>query len=68
MSITNKTLYHVANLIRENKTFQIHSILQTGASQGMALLDNSIRELVAQGVVSADEAARHMGDAKAAAA
>jgi twitching motility protein PilT len=58
----------VANLIRENKTFQIHSILQTGASQGMALLDNSIRELVAQGVVSADEAARHMGDAKAAAA
>jgi twitching motility protein PilT len=58
----------VATLSRENKTFQIHSILQTGATQGMALLDNSIRELVAQGVVSADEAARHMGDAKAAAA
>ena len=58
----------VANLIRENKTFQVHSILQTGASQGMALLDNSIRELVSQGVVTAEEAARHMDDAKAAAA
>jgi twitching motility protein PilT len=58
----------VANLIRENKTFQIHSILQTGSSQGMALLDNSIRELVQKGVVSAAEAARHVEDAKAAAA
>jgi twitching motility protein PilT len=58
----------VANLIRENKTFQIHSVLQTGSSQGMALLDNSIRELVQKGVVSAEEAARHVEDAKAAAA
>ena len=58
----------VANLIRENKTFQIHSILQTGAAQGMALLDNSIRELVQKGVVKAEDAARHVEDAKAAAA
>jgi twitching motility protein PilT len=58
----------VANLIRENKTFQIHSTLQTGSAQGMALLDNSIRELVKSGVVSPEEAARHVEDAKAAAA
>jgi twitching motility protein PilT len=58
----------VANLIRENKTFQIHSILQTGSSQGMALLDNSIRELVQKGVVTAEEAARHVEDSKAIAA
>ena len=58
----------VANLIRENKTFQIHSILQTGSAQGMALLDNSIRELVKSGVVSAEDAARYVEDAKAAAA
>ncbi len=58
----------VSNLIRENKTFQIHSILQTGSSQGMALLDNSIRELVQKGVVKAEDAARHVEDAKAAAA
>jgi twitching motility protein PilT len=56
----------VANLIRENKTFQIHSILQTGASQGMALLDHSIRELVQKGVVKAEDAARFVEDAKAA--
>ena len=29
----------VANLIRENKVFQIQSILQTGATHGMGLLD-----------------------------
>jgi len=58
----------VANLIRENKTFQIHSLLQTGASQGMALLDNSIRELVQKGVVKSEDAARFVEDAKAAAA
>jgi twitching motility protein PilT len=58
----------VGNLIRENKTFQIHSILQTGASQGMCLLDNSVRELLQQGVITAEEAARHTEDAKATAA
>jgi twitching motility protein PilT len=58
----------VANLIRENKTFQIHSILQTGSAQGMALLDNSIKELVKTGAVSAEEAARYVEDTKAAAA
>jgi twitching motility protein PilT len=58
----------VSNLIRENKTFQIHSILQTGSSQGMSLLEGSIRELVASGVVSAADAARHLQDFKALAA
>ncbi|MEM7413127.1 MAG: PilT/PilU family type 4a pilus ATPase [Myxococcota bacterium] len=58
----------VSNLIRENKTFQIHSILQTGGSQGMALLDNAIRELVQSGDVTAEEAARHLEDGKALAA
>ena len=36
----------VGNLIRENKTFQIHSQLQMGASQGMCLLDDSLNRLV----------------------
>jgi twitching motility protein PilT len=54
----------VANLIRENKTFQIHSILQTGASQGMGLLDQSIREHVQSGVVAADAARGFTQDAK----
>ena len=58
----------VSNLIRENKTFQIHSILQTGQNQGMMLLDHSIRELVQGGVVTSEEASRHLEDPKALAA
>jgi twitching motility protein PilT len=54
----------VGNLIRENKTFQIRSILQTGAAQGMCLLDSSLEALVKQGVVTRDEARRHAEDPK----
>jgi twitching motility protein PilT len=52
----------VGNLIRENKTFQIQSVLQTGASQGMGLMDDSLRKLVESGVVAIDEARRHCED------
>jgi len=55
----------VGNLIRENKTFQIHSILQTGASQGMILLDHSIKALLDAGTISREEALRNCEDAKA---
>ncbi len=55
----------VGNLIRENKTFQIHSILQTGSSQGMVLLDHSIKSLLDAGTISRDEALRVCEDAKA---
>jgi twitching motility protein PilT len=58
----------VGNLIRENKTFQIQSILQTGASQGMQLLDESIGQLVKAGTVSREEAMRHVEDLKVLAA
>ena len=58
----------VSNLIRENKTFQIHSILQTGASQGMGLLDNSIKEHVKSGVVELEVAQRFCQDSKSLAA
>jgi twitching motility protein PilT len=54
----------VGNLIRENKTFQIRSILQTGAAQGMCLLDESIAQLVKAGTVSREEALRHCEDAR----
>jgi twitching motility protein PilT len=58
----------VGNLIRENKTFQIQSILQTGASQGMQLLDESIAQHVKAGTVSREEAMRHVEDPKVLAA
>jgi len=54
----------VANLIRESKTFQLRSVLQTGGAQGMRGLDQSLEELVKQGVVTREEAARHAEDPK----
>ena len=54
----------VSNLIRENKVFQIQSILQTGATHGMGLLDQSIKEHVKAGTVSREEGLRHCSDPK----
>lgn len=54
----------VGNLIRENKTFQIGSILQTGAAQGMGLLDESLAKLVASGTITKEEALKHCEDPK----
>jgi len=41
----------IANLIRENKTFRITSAIQTGAKQGMQLLDDHLFKLVVEGKV-----------------
>jgi twitching motility protein PilT len=49
----------VSNLVRENKVFQIRSVLQTGSSRGMKTLDASLDELVKAGVVTREEARRH---------
>ena len=46
----------VRNLIRENKTYQIGSIIQTGAKQKMQTLDQSLARLVESGFVDIEEA------------
>ncbi len=46
----------VANLIRENKTFQIHSILQTGTKHGMVTLEQSVLQLFSDGDFSEEQA------------
>ncbi len=46
----------VRNLIRESKTFQIPSMIQTGKKYGMQLLDDAIMELLNRGWISGDEA------------
>ena len=46
----------VRNLIREGKTHQIPSMIQTGKKFGMILLDDSIMGLYTKGMVSAEEA------------
>ncbi len=46
----------VRNLIREAKTHQIPSMIQTGKKYGMALLDDAIMELLNKGWIDPDEA------------
>nr|WP_325300472.1 type IV pilus twitching motility protein PilT [uncultured Dysosmobacter sp.] len=52
----------VRSLIRQNKTFQIVSSMQTGKKQGMQLLDDALIELVRSGQVTADAAAAAAND------
>jgi twitching motility protein PilT len=46
----------VRNLIRENKTYQVPSMIQTGKKYGMQLLDDSIMDLVEKRIISPDDA------------
>ncbi len=46
----------VSNLIREGKTFQIPSIMQTGKGSGMVTLGDALYDLVRRNVIDADEA------------
>ena len=44
------------NLIRESKSFQLNSAIQTGRKFGMQLLDDVILNMVESGIISPDEA------------
>jgi twitching motility protein PilT len=46
----------VANLVREGKTFQIPSMIQTGKRDGMVLMDQSILNYLMAGAISPEEA------------
>ena len=46
----------VRNLIREAKTYQIPSMIQTGKKYGMRLLDDSIMEMCTKRMISPEEA------------
>ena len=48
----------LSNLIRDGKTFQIPSVLQTGAALGMKKMDDAISELLWAGTITKDEALR----------
>ncbi|BAH74160.1 type IV pilus twitching motility protein PilT [Solidesulfovibrio magneticus] len=49
----------VRNLIRENKIFQINSVLETAKAQGMRTLDDSLLELLAAGRIEPADALRN---------
>jgi twitching motility protein PilT len=46
----------VRNLIRSAKTHQIYSLMQTGAQVGMQTMDQSLAQLVREGVITLDMA------------
>ncbi len=48
----------IRNLIREDKVAQMYSAIQTGQNVGMQTLDQNLKTLLAQGVVSRDQAKR----------
>ncbi len=48
----------VANLIRERRTHEINSVIETGMQQGMVSFERSLAELVRNGEVTAEDAMR----------
>jgi twitching motility protein PilT len=46
----------VENLIRENKTYQIDSVIETSLREGMLSLDKSLVDLVQRGLITLDDA------------
>lgn len=49
----------VRNLIREGKTYQILSMIQTGRKDGMQSLDQSLKDLMIKGLISREDAYRY---------
>ncbi len=52
----------IRNLIRESKTPQMASIIQTGAEHGMQTLDQSLRDLYRAQLITFEEAIAHAAD------
>jgi len=53
MLVINKA---IGNMIRDEKTVQIRSSIQTGKAHGMCLLEQSLNEMVAAGTITRDVA------------
>ncbi|KNY26712.1 type II secretion system protein E [Pseudobacteroides cellulosolvens ATCC 35603 = DSM 2933] len=52
----------IRNLIREGKTHQINSIIQTGAKFGMQTMDNSLLNLYRRNIISYEDAMVYAAD------
>ena len=50
------------NLIREGKSHQLLSVIQTGAKSGMQSMDAALRDLCRSGIISDEEAMAHAMD------
>ncbi|WIH23655.1 type IV pilus twitching motility protein PilT [Photobacterium damselae] len=54
----------IRNLIREDKIAQMYSMIQTGSTMGMQTMEQSVKMLVAQGLVEAEEGRRIVDSAQ----
>jgi twitching motility protein PilT len=54
----------VSNLIREERVFQLRSVMQTGRNLGMRLFDDSLLELMRAGTISKETARKNCDDPK----
>jgi twitching motility protein PilT len=54
----------MSKLIRDGKTFQIPSMMQTGKSVGMQIMDECILSLLQEGKITAQSAQKHANDPK----
>jgi twitching motility protein PilT len=52
----------VRNLIREGKTHQIYSVMQTGTQFGMQTMDAALADLVRRNVITKELAERRSSD------
>jgi len=52
-------------LVREQKTHQLYSVIETGAKDGMITMDASLIRLYQRGIISREEAALHMRNPQA---
>jgi len=54
----------IRNLIREGKTYQIQSLIQTGVSQGMLTMEMSLKTLLDRSLITYEDALEHAFDPK----
>ncbi|MEK6248554.1 MAG: PilT/PilU family type 4a pilus ATPase, partial [Planctomycetales bacterium] len=52
----------ISNLIRENRTFQLPSLMQVGGRLGMVLMDDSLVNLVNEGRITMEDAVARASD------
>lgn len=52
----------VANLIREKRTHEINTVIETGMQEGMIDMNRSLAELVRKGEISIENAYQHSGN------
>ena len=54
----------VSTLIRESRTFEVNSVIQTSSQEGMIDMDRSLVDLVRRGEVTVESAYEHASDPK----